>query len=42
MKRAGFTGYIYDFNVDYNSIAVDKIKVIHNYLMKKNDTVQNV
>ena len=42
MKRAGFTGYIYDFSVDYNSIAVDKIKVIHNYLMKKNDTVQNV
>ena len=39
MKRAGFTGYIYDFSVDYNSIAVDKIKVIHNYLMKKNDTV---
>ena len=42
MKRAGFTGYICDFSVDYNSIAVDKIKVIHNYLMKKNDTVQNV
>ena len=39
MKRAGFTGYIYDFSVDYNSIAVYKIKIIHNYLMKKNDTV---
>ena len=35
MKRTGFTGYIYDFSVDYYSIAVDDIKDIHKYLMKK-------
>ena len=39
MKKAGFKGYIYDFSVDYNSIAVDDIKDIHNYLKKKNNIV---
>ena len=39
MKKAGFTGYVYDFSVDYNAIAVDNIKDIHKYLMKKNNTV---
>ena len=39
MKRTGFTGYVYHFSVDYDSIAVDNIKDIHNYLMKKNDIV---
>ena len=39
MKKTGFTGYVYDFNVDYDSIAVDDIKDIHKYLMKKNDIV---
>ena len=39
MKRTGFTGYVYDFSVDYDSIAVDDIKDIHKYLMKKNDIV---
>ena len=38
MKRTGFTGYAYDFSVDYETIAVDDIKDIHN-LMKKNDIV---
>ena len=28
MKRTGFTGYVYDFRVDYNAIAVDDIKDI--------------
>ena len=37
MERAGFTGYVYDFSVDYESIAVDDIKNIHKYLMKKNN-----
>ena len=37
MKKTGFTGYVYDFSVDYDSIAVDGIKDIHKYLMKKND-----
>ena len=35
MKRTGFNGYVYDFSVDYDTIAVD-ILDIHNYLMKKN------
>ena len=35
MKRTGFTGYIYDFIADYEAIAVDDIKDIHKYLMKK-------
>ena len=35
MKKAGFTDYVYDFSVDYNAIAVDDIKNIHKYLMKK-------
>ena len=29
MKRTGFTGYVYDFSVDYDSISVDDIKDIH-------------
>ena len=28
MKRTGFTGYVYDFNVNYDNIAVDDIKNI--------------
>ena len=39
MKKTGFTGYVYDFSVDYDSIDVDDIKDIHKYLMKKNDIV---
>ena len=39
MKRTGFTGYVYDFSVDYNAIAVDNIKHIHKYLMEKNGRV---
>ena len=39
MKKTGFTGYIYDFSVDYDAIAVDDIKGIHKYLMKKNNIV---
>ena len=38
MKRTGFTGYVYDFSVDYNAIDVDDIKDIHNFLIK-NDIV---
>ena len=29
------TGYVYDFSVDYDSVAVNDIKNIHKYLMKK-------
>ena len=30
MKKTGLTGYVYDFSADYNAIAVDDIKDIHN------------
>ena len=36
MKR---TGYVYGFSVDYEAIAVDDIKNIHKYLIKKNNIV---
>ena len=39
MKRTGFTGYVYDFSVDYGAIAVNDVKNIHKYLMDKNDIV---
>ena len=38
-KRTGFNGYVYDFSVDYEAIAVDDIKDIHKYLMRKNNVV---
>ena len=39
MKKTGLTGYVYDFNADYNTIAVDGVKDIHHYLMKKNNMI---
>ena len=39
MKRTEFTDYVYDFSIDYDSIAVDNIKDIHKYLMKRNNIV---
>ena len=39
MKRTGFTGYVYDFSVDYDPTAVDDIKNILKFLMKKNNIV---
>ena len=38
MKRTGFTGYVYDFSIDYNPTAAGDIKDIHKY-MKKNNIV---
>ena len=32
-KKNGFNGYVYDFSVDYDSIAVGDIKNIHKYLI---------
>ena len=29
MKKTGFTGYVYDFSIDYDAIAVDDIKDIY-------------
>ena len=39
IKRTGLNGYVYDFSVDYDAIAVDVILDIHSYLMKKNNIV---
>ena len=41
MKRPGFTGYVYDFSVDYEAAAAadDDIKDIRKYLMKRNNIV---
>ena len=39
MKKTGFTGYVYDFSVDYDSTDVGNIFDIHKYLMKKNNIV---
>ena len=37
MRKTGLNGYVYDFSVDYNGIAVDDMLDIHKYLMKKHD-----
>ena len=42
MKKTGFSGYVYDFSVDYDAIAIDDIKDIHKYLMKKNNLIRYV
>ena len=39
LKKTGLTGYVYDFSADYNDIAVDDVKDIHNYLMGKNNMI---
>ena len=39
MNKTGLNGYVYDFSVDYDAIAIDDILDIHIYLMKKNDIV---
>ena len=39
MKEAGLNGYVYDFSVDYDAIAVSDILYIHKYLMKNNEKV---
>ena len=36
-KKTGLNGYVYDFSVDYDAIAVDDILDFHKYLMKKNN-----
>ena len=35
LKKTKFYGYVYDFSVDYDVIAVDDMLDIHTYLMKK-------
>ena len=39
MRKTGLNGYVYDFSVDYDAIAVDDILDFHIYLMEKNGTV---
>ena len=39
LKKIGLKGYIYNFSVDYDAIAVADILDIHKYLMKKNEIV---
>ena len=34
-KKTGLNGYVYEFSVDYDAIAVDGILDIHKYLMEK-------
>ena len=33
MREIGLSGYVYDFSVDYDAIAVDDILDIHKYLI---------
>ena len=39
MQKTVFTGYVYNFSVDYDAITVDDILDIHKYLMKKDNIV---
>ena len=39
LKKTGFNGYLNDFSVDYDDIAVDDIMYIHKCLMKKKNIV---
>ena len=36
-KSTRLNGHVYDFSVDYDTIAVDDMLDIHKYLMKKNN-----
>ena len=43
MKKTGFNGYVYEFNVDYTDITskndiTEAIPFIHKYFMSKCDT----
>ena len=37
MKKTALNGYVYDFSVDYDAMAVDDVFDIYKYLMKKNN-----
>ena len=39
MEKTGLNGYVYDFSVNYDAIAVDDILGIHKYLMKKSNII---
>ena len=42
MKKTGLKGYVYDFSVDYDAIAVSDILDIRKYLLKKNETIKTI
>ena len=37
LRNTRLNGFLYNFSVDYDAIAVDDILDIHNYFMKRND-----
>ena len=39
MKKTGLNGYFYDFDADFDAIAVDYKSDIHKYLMKNNNMI---
>ena len=39
MKKTVLNGYVFDFSVDYDAIAVDDILDIYKYLMEKNGII---
>ena len=39
MEKTGLNGYVYDFSVDYDTIAVHDILDKNNYLTKNNNTI---
>ena len=39
MKKIRLNGYVYDFSVDYDAIAVDDILDIYKYLIEKNNII---
>ena len=41
MSKTGLNGYVYNFSIDYDAIAVDDILDIHKYkyLMNKNKII---
>ena len=39
MKKTRLNGYVYDFRVDYDAIAIDDILDIRKYFIKKNGIV---
>ena len=40
MKKTGLKGYVYNFSVYYDAIAVSDILEIHKYFMKKNEILR--
>ena len=39
MRKTGLKGYVYDFSIDYDAIAIDDILDIYKCLMKKNNMI---